>query len=273
VAIFAWLASALEIIPLGLSIIVWALSSIWIAMATAMGGGIGLRLRETPKGTDPVENSSERWTWSKIPVRTQLIAAAATAAILILGTSYIVYEHEPKPQAAYSNLKLGMTMQQVKYVKGSSPSVVGEFQGANDQDVGQGGRPAHDPLTQQTMLLFNAIRLPNGRHIEDYPMWAYASTDKHSILRVDFDSNTKELIGVSCISTSDSGTSPFGIMSCQDLLGIQDRWSEDDLVKKLGNPTEEKMDGDVKIVRYNALGVQYFLAQGHVYMLSLFSAQ
>ena len=273
VAIFAWLASIIDVALLGLSIIGWAFSSIWIALAVAMGGGIGLHLRGASKVPGPVENTFERWNWRRIPLRTQLIAAVSAAAIVILGVSYITYSYEPRPQTAYANLKLGMTMQHVIRLKGNSPSKVGEFQEAKDQNLAQRGTPVHDLLTQRSLILFDTIRLPNGKQVDDYPVWAYDSTDNHTTLRLDFDSGTKTLTGIACVSTAYSDTSPFGLMDCPDLLGIQDRWSEDDLVKKLGNPMKENRDGDVKILRYGDLGVQYFLTQGHVFMMSIFSTQ
>jgi len=273
VAIIAWPIGIVEVPFWGLSITGWAFSGIWIALAVALGGVIALHLRRLSKSLALVEVKVGPWKWGKIQLRTMLPAAASAAAIVILGTSYIAYDNETKPETVYSNLKLGMTMRQVKHAKGDSPSQVGVFQDAKGQDLAQGGAPIHDILSQRTLLLLDATKLPIGKKVDDYPVWAYSSTDQHTVLRVDFDPHAKTLTGVACIATAYDGQSPFGMMDCQDLLGIQDRWSEDALVEKLGKPNEEKTDGDVKIFRYTDLGVQYFLMQGGVFMLSLFSTQ
>lgn len=271
VAIFAWPIGLINVLMLGLPITGWAFSSIWIALAAAMGGMIGPRLRGFPKDPVFVEDKTRPWNWRLIPLRTSLIAAASAAAIVILGTSYIAYDSEPKPETVYSNLKLGMTMQQVEHAEGNRPSKVEVFQDQNAQDLALGGTPVHDFLSQRTMLLLDATKLPNGRKVDDYPVWAYSSADQHTTLRVDFDPKTKALMSVACISTAYSDTAPFGLMDCPELRGIQDRSSQDDLIKRLGNPTDEKSDGDVRIFRYEDLGVQYFLTEGHVFMLSIFS--
>ena len=273
VAVIAWMFAILTVPVLRLSLSAWAFSAIWVGLALALGGVSGRHLRRLSENHAPVVVKIGPRTWAKIPFQAILPAAAAVAAIVILGTSFIAYVSQTKPETVYSNLKLGMTMQQVKEAEGDKPSLVGIFHDANAQDPVPEGAPIHDLLSQRALVLLDATKIPIGKKVEDYPVWSYSSADQHTVLRVDFDQNTKALTGVSCLSTAYDRPNSFGIMNCQGLLGIQDRWSEDALVKKLGKPDEEKTDGDVKILRYTDHGVQYFLMQGGVFMVSLFTPQ
>src|SRR5712671_3172722 len=71
--------------------------------------------------------TSDRWNWWKI-VRWSLVAAASVLALLALGMAgVLVYEKigdKPQKRMAYADLRLGMTMAEVKYVKGYPTDVL-----------------------------------------------------------------------------------------------------------------------------------------------------
>jgi hypothetical protein len=60
-------------------------------------------------------------------------------------------------------------------------------------------------------------------------------------------------------------------MNCPPLLGIQDGTSEDTLVEKLGNPSDQKIDGITKKIGYSDLGAWFYLEKRKVYMIGVVS--
>jgi hypothetical protein len=96
---------------------------------------------------------------------------------------------------------------------------------------------------------------------EDYRSWEYALDDHGTRLDVDFDLATKSLSEIACYSQ--------GTMDCPPLLGIYDGFSETDIVKLLGDPSHEQMDGMFKKISYEKLGAWFYFARTKVYMLGV----
>jgi hypothetical protein len=69
----------------------------------------------------------DRWNWRRAAWRT-LLALGAVIAVAALGAvGVFIFEeigNAPHQQTGYADLRLGMTMAEVKYVKGFPPSVV-----------------------------------------------------------------------------------------------------------------------------------------------------
>src|SRR5258707_14457337 len=69
----------------------------------------------------------DRWNWSRVG-RRSLVALGVVLAVAALGVVCIfVFEairNAPHQQTGYADLRLGMTMSEVKYVKGYPPNVV-----------------------------------------------------------------------------------------------------------------------------------------------------
>jgi uncharacterized protein YuzE len=166
----------------------------------------------------------DRWNWRRAARRT-LVAFGAIIAVAALGTVGVVVVEEvgdmPRPQTGYADLRLGMTMTEVKYLKGYPPNVIDK----NDTDKLGGWR------------VVNATKDLNGRHVEDFAEWSYEINDKTRI-DIDFDSKNGKVTGIGCFSAE--------VMECPPLFGIQDGTTEDVLLKKLGKPSHQQIDGVTK---------------------------
>jgi hypothetical protein len=114
-----------------------------------------------------------RWNWQRA-TRRALVALGAIVAVAALGTVGIfVFEqigNVPHPQTGYADLRLGMTMTEVKYTKGYPPNVVDK--NATDKWGG--------------WSVVNVTKDLKGQRVEDFAMWSYDSNDRTRI-DIDFD--------------------------------------------------------------------------------------
>ena len=219
----------------------------------------------------------DRWNWRKV-ARRSLIALVSALALVALGViSVVVYERipdTPQKQTGYADLRLGMTMAEVKYAKGY-PTGVLENPGKETGDLlkpnaAMSDPPPFDPSKPfirepapptgyRVVLPTKALK--NAQRVEDYRSWEYEQADHR--IDVDFDAATGMLREIACFSRH--------TMNCPPLLGIQDGTSEDILVQKLGKPSNQKIDGVTKKINYSDLGVWFNLEQRKVYMIGVVS--
>jgi len=189
--------------------------------------------------------TQDRLNWKKIIRSIGLALGSLMLMGAIIGTGIFVYntvKSTPSKQFGYFDLKIGMSMPEVQYVKGDPTNVL-------EAEIKDGG---------QAVVPVNALK--QGDKIENYWFWAYELNDG---LRLDvvFDKKTKRLLEIACYSR--------GANECPPLLGISDGTNEDDLVAKLGHPTREKMDGSAKVMDYDKLGAHFYLTKKQVYMMTV----
>lgn len=189
--------------------------------------------------------------------RIQLSRRIVTIALMILlimacmgGTFfYETVSNNAQTQTTYLDLKLGMTMAEVEYVKGPPASVT-----QNPEDI------KNDPFKDFKPAIYTKD-LQGDQNIEHFREWSYELDQQGTRMDVSFDEKTKTLNSISCYSQ--------GSGNCAVVLGIQDGTREDEVLKKLGNPSSENMSGTTKMIAYDRLGVWFYLSRMKVYMLGV----
>jgi hypothetical protein len=187
------------------------------------------------------------WDWSKAGRRTLKGFAFLILIGIIFGIGFAIHakiKNLPSKQTEYADLRLGMTMAEVKYIKGQPAFVLAD----------------HDPndkFPDQRVLEAQGLR------VDDFRSWQYdISKNGQARLDVDFDkSGTVNKIG--CYSN--------GLMTCPVLLGLYDRSTEDSMINRLGKPTEEHIDksSGVKKVQYKDFNAWFYLNQKTIYMMGI----
>ncbi|MBY0430981.1 MAG: hypothetical protein K2Q10_07280 [Rhodospirillales bacterium] len=164
---------------------------------------------------------------------------------------YAAYSGVPRKQMEmeYADLRLGMHMFEVIYVKGNPEYVLGEFETEGEWKYFQ-------PLI--------AVRdLDNGKSIEDFFQWFFLLSPHGGDTRVDvrFDKNTKRLVEVGCYSTV--------VPRCPLLRNIRIGATEEEITAQLGKPAFEGFQGSSKRMEYEHLGMWFNLAKKRVYMYGI----
>jgi hypothetical protein len=180
--------------------------------------------------------TKDRWKWSRI-------FAWLVGGIVVIGAGaylYFNYEEPPTKQLGYADLKLGMSENEVRYIKGSPTEVM-----------------EADALSPGFDRVVKVDKLDQGRTVSDYPEWSY--TDTSSRIDITFDPNRK-VKAIQCYATS------YG---CPYLFGLHVGSSEDQVLARLGKPTSQavQVNGSTKRMVYGPYNVVFFLTKKEVYML------
>jgi hypothetical protein len=198
--------------------------------------------------------TSPRWSRRKRRPKTALKAdrfQILGVILVVLGAAaYGWIAWRPQKQTQYADLRLGMTMAEVKYVKGD-PSYVLEISEPN-------GLP---PLSKSHHLVIPVRELETSQRVEEYFSWSFDLGEPGSRIDVDFDNSTKRLIRIGCFSKSRS--------SCPAIFGLQGDTSEDQIVSRLGKPDKETIEGVTKKLEYTNLHVWFVIEERKIYMLGL----
>ena len=188
----------------------------------------------------------DRWNWKKGLIRFGLGIAAILAFGAIGIYAYIRYENRLVPQAGYYDLALGMTKDEVYYVKGHPPEVL---ERPSDPKEGWGG-----------WLVLDTKKLPPGKGPKDYLSWQYPlASGTHDRLDIEFFDEDR----VSRIACYTQGG------YCRSILGISSGSTEDDVRERLGTPAAEELSGVSKRLDYPDLNLSFWLTQKRVYMLAV----
>jgi hypothetical protein len=186
--------------------------------------------------------TKDRWRWRRIVKR----AALACLCIIVLGTALGVGAYfwglqlpqEVEPQTAYAGLRLGMTQEEVMYVKGDPPIVFDEG----------------------SMTKVDTKKLEKEqKQVTDFRDWSYSEYEREIV--VTFNANRTAVTAIQCYSSK--------TYRCPDLSGVRDGDSENDVVRKLGKPTSSKIEGTMKEMRYRSLNIVIKLAKEQVYLVAL----
>jgi len=153
-------------------------------------------------------------------------------------------------QTEYAGLRLADTMAEVKYAEGYPPFVV-----QNPENAKADGNP---------FSFFEVIEtktLSGDQKLEDCRSWEYPDDQSKVRIDVEFDAPTKTLNSIFCYSE--------GSNACPAILGISVGTDEAAILADLGKPSEERIDGITKIMKYNSLNAWFYLTKKKVYMLGL----
>jgi hypothetical protein len=192
--------------------------------------------------------TKDRWRWRRIVKRTALTLAAITALTgAVIGGSYI-WNQLPAPlasQAEYAGLRLGIGPDEVMYIKGYPPMVLGEVDGE--------GLWAGQPV-------ISTKDLENGKRAQDYRDWQY----EYSTSRLDITFNPEKtaVVAISCYSSD-------RLKRCPSIVGLSDGDSEQAVIRKLGAPGTARIEGVAKFISYPELAVQLWLSKEQVYMIGV----
>lgn len=194
--------------------------------------------------------TKDRWRWRKIVVRTLFLGL-----LLIAGSSAVIalahYWDELFPtqlgrQTQYAGLKLGMSPQEVMYIKGEPPTV---------QEEDEARKFLWDTKTKE---------LKQGKTVSDFKYWSY---DQYkSRLDIQFNNERTAVVDIRCYSEDK-------FERCPSIGSVKDGTSEQDAHRKLGGSAEQRIEGVTKVLRFPRLGVKLSLTQEQVYMLEIYDPQ
>ena len=105
--------------------------------------------------------TKDRWSWRRIIFRTLIgiVGLAVIGGTLIVAAQYWdqLVPIKLARQTEYAGVRLGMSRDEVKYVKGVPPNVV-----TDDKDG-----------PWQAYGVLKSSELPQGKAVNDYPLWSY----------------------------------------------------------------------------------------------------
>ena len=193
--------------------------------------------------------TKDRWHWRRIAKRAAFIFFGLIVIGTALGVGAYYWQELPQKierQTAYAGLRLGMTQDEVMYVKGYPPFVLGE--------------ELTDPQWKGFMTVVDTKNLEKGKRAIDYRDWSYEEYE-HNI-NVAFNPARTAVTVIQCYSKDK-------VYRCPELGGVRDGDSEKEVLRKLGNPTSSKIDGVTKEMSYRDFNIEIWLTKEEVYMLAL----
>ncbi len=155
---------------------------------------------------------------------------------------YVRFENRLTKQLEYYDLKLGMTKNDVTYVKGIPDYV----QPDADKDGWQ--------------LVIQTKEIEKGKSIKDFDTWSYHVSEGER-LDIDFDKSGRGIITIGCFAHRNG--------SCRPILGISTGRTEEEVIERFGQPDKEKVDGVTKNMVYTNLNLSMYLERKKVYMFKV----
>jgi len=197
----------------------------------------------------------DRWDWFHIS-RWVAIGCGLLVGLGAIGLAatwgYQKIANLPTRQTTYADLTLGMTMDEVRYVRGDPEFVVKTY-------VTRG-------LTAEEFL--NAVQVDDLKHDNDmktYLTWGFPEKQQPWIV-VSFDRRTKTLRNIWCFTGIDNiGNSN----ACPPLDGVRVGTSEEALVERLGEPSNQSIYGGDKTIDYNQYGLWFLLVRKRVIWMGI----
>jgi len=196
----------------------------------------------------------DRWRWRKIIGRTLLTSVLLIGGVASAFTIAQYWDHlfpvRLGRQTHYAGLTLGMAPQEVMYIKGYPPLVIG------DESAESGWKG--------WFKVIKTAELETGKKVTDYKHWSYEQY-KYTI-NVAFNEERTAVIGIHCHSEDK-------IARCPSIGSVSDGTSEQEALRKLGGPAEQRIEGVSKLFRFPDLGVKLSLTQEQVYALEVYDPQ
>lgn len=188
--------------------------------------------------------TKDRWKWKKIilillalPIITGLLAWGGIASYEWIKESF---PPTVKKQNGINQIMLGMTKDELLYVKGQPNTVLTEL--------------------EENGEFFNPI--PDGKTAMDYSTWSYHYEYGDSLI-IGFNQETSKVDNIMC----SKGESNYGD-SCE-IQGLKIGLSEDDLLRRLGEPQKSVIESSTKTMFYPDLNLQINLEKKDVYLISI----
>ena len=221
-----------------------------------MSSGLGIFLWSLSLGTIALYGiTKDRWNWRRIGRNISLgllVIAIVGAGVyfwndLVIQFFTIFRQTEfPIPrQTEYAGLRLGMTQDEVQYIKGYPPTVFGEAEGV---------------YKGFSEVISTADFPEKGKQVEDYQEWSYNMNAGR--INVDFGPAKTGLIVIACYSSD-------YLKRCPAVGGITDGNTEQEVIKKFGKPDTASIEGVTKFLQYKNIGVNFWLKQEQVYMIGI----
>jgi hypothetical protein len=189
--------------------------------------------------------TKDRWSWRRIVLRglIGIVILVAVGGALIVAAQYWdqFFPTKLARQTEYAGMRLGMTRDEVRYIKGLPPNIVTDDKEGPWQSFG----------------ILKSSELPKGKTVNDYPLWSYEGNNHY--LHVAF-GNGKTVSSIACFSID-------RIYRCPSIGGVADGTSEAELLRKLGAPSTSQISDQTKSVTYEDIGVEFKLEQEKVYRL------
>jgi len=195
-------------------------------------------------------------------MRKWIIAAVAVLAIVagVAAAAILIQQRQSREEqlASYYGVKLGSSKNEVGYVLGYPSAVQGplrpdpqhkDWQISDELKVNESGDLEGTPSDP-----------PGGSALKKFDEWHYDFPPDR--VSVQFDQVKKTATSITCMQHEDRGDS-----KCRPILGATVGSSEAEVVKALGPPEHEGLDGVFKTMDYPSLGIQLMLTKSHVYLI------
>lgn len=192
--------------------------------------------------------TKDRWPWRRMFKRTGIgLLVFVVIGAAAVGALYLWNQLPARVglQTEYAGLRIGMSPDEVMYVKGYPPVVLeaeaeGEWKGF--------------------YKVVQTKDLEKGKRVQDYQHWSYNGANSN--INVEFDKTKSSVIAIDCFSNDK-------LNRCPPVAGLKDGDSEKDVIRKLGTPNISKIQGVAKSMVYSNLGITLTLTTEQVYMLSV----
>jgi hypothetical protein len=192
--------------------------------------------------------TKDRWRWRRIAKLCALILITPVALTgAVIGGLY-VWRQLPAtiyPQTEYAGLRLGISPDEVIYIKGYPLNVYGP--------------PEKEGEWAGFQRMFKAEELEKGEHVKNYQGWLYEDGFK----RIDIKFNTEKsaVVEIECMSRDRESQ-----RRCPPIFGVTDGDSEREVIRKLGPPGTFQIEVARSTPKVRALGGTKFMSYPNVGM-------
>lgn len=193
--------------------------------------------------------TKDRWRWRRTITQAGLLCFALIVLCVTVGTAAYLYNQIPitiAKQTELDSVQIGMTQNDVRYVKGYPPIVYGPL---DNTDKFPGRR------------VIETEKLPGGKTVDDYDYWSYK---KYAGSRIDvqFTPTKTSVVTVECYSHDK-------LRRCPSIAGVYDGDSEQKVIRVFGRPDMSNISGVTKSIYYKKFGVFFKLTQQTVYLIGI----
>jgi hypothetical protein len=193
--------------------------------------------------------TKDRWRWRLFVRRLTLSSLCLLIIAGVSAAGFYLWGHIPQPitlQAQYAGLKIGSSPAEVNYIKGTPSSVLGEM--------------SNEPGMEGWQRVIEVSKIEKDKTIQDYRDWDWDSGT--SRLDVTFDPTMRALIVIQCYSND-------RLRRCPEIAGIADGATEDEVIKRFGEPESSEITGVTKRLNYPKYGTFFLLEKQTVYSLGI----
>jgi hypothetical protein len=201
--------------------------------------------------------TKDRWRSGPFVKRANLTFLAIVAITGTIAGALYIWNQLPLAlarQTEYAGLRLGISQDEVIYIKGVPQTVNGELE---TEGPLKGSRPT-----------IEKDKLEKGKQVRDYDDWAY--NGDYSRINVTFNMKKTAVTAIQCYSSDK-------LSRCPPILGIRDGDSEKTVIDRLGVPAISRIErlsipgveGATKYISYPNLGINFHLEKEQVYYMGI----